>query len=533
MPLLERWVLTVHTCRGNAQRIACASAQPANQEAFQARDNRDETIKHEPHAIIVKTVIQLILYTATIALVGYGLTHLIFRRVGLSRLHHTTLTLGFGLSLAPLLMFALGLTGVPLTLTHVLLLLSPFMVLSVVVGWKRCSSINTQVTRAPLSSWETTMMVLILGSVLFAFVFAMSKPFDVWDAVTTWGFKAHVLYHEETVYTESLLNRADALTRIQPRPQYPLGWPLQQHLVALFLGRFEAAPIKFVVGLFFGLLMLATYTTARLWFPRPLALLGCTLLLSLPFIYYQSVFRTLLVGGKKSAILGGLADLPLACFVLLSLTALYRWFVHAEAAHLISAAVFSAAAAFTKNEGLALSAVIMVTLAFFIFHHRHTHRWRAWFLFASIWGILIGPWLWFRQQLPAEQAVARLEWSIEAVARLGQNVPSVIGFFLSEAANLFSWGLIWVLWLVLSLQQWRFIRNTALKYLYVIILGGLAADVVAVSLAPVGNVKRAFFESRAIARLWFQLAPSVVFVMLHLLYPQWREPTHQEPLPRS
>lgn len=481
----------------------------------------------------MKTVIQLTLYTATITLVGYGFTRLIFRRVELPRLHRTTLTLGFGLSLAPLLMFDLGLAGAPLTLTHVLLLLSPFMVLSVVVGWKRWSSINTQTAVAPLSSWEKTMMALILSSALFAFVFAMSKPFDVWDAITTWGFKAEVLYHEQTVYAEALLDRADDLTRIQPRPQYPLGWPLQQLLAALFLGRFDAAPIKFVVGLFFGLLMLATYTTARLWFPRPLALLGCALLLSLPFIYYQSVFRILLVGGKKSAILGGLADLPLAVFVFLSLTALYRWFVQAEAAHLISAAVFSAAAAFTKNEGLALSVVILATLAFFIFRHRQTHTWRAWVLFASIWALLIGPWLWFRQQLPVEQAVARLQWNMDVIIRLGQNVPVVIGFFLSEAANVFSWGLIWVLWLTLSLQQWRLIRHTAIKYIYVIILGCLAADVMAISLAPVSDVKRAFFESRAVARLWFQLAPSVVFVMLHLLYQQWRDPTHQEPLPRS
>lgn len=458
---------------------------------------------------------------------------MIFRRVQLPRLHHLTLTLGFGLALTPLLMFNLALTGVALTTPHVLLLLSPLMALSLVVGWKQWPLVNAQARIAPLSSWEKAMLTLIAGSVLFAFLLAMSKPFDVWDAVTTWGFKAQVLYHEQTVYAESLLDQADALTRVQPRPQYPLGWPLQQHLAALMLGRFDAAPIKFTVGLFFGLLILASYTTARVWFPRPLALLGCALLLSLPFIYYQSVFRILLVGGKKSAILGGLADLPLACFALLSLTALYRWFVHAEAAQLISAAVFSAAAAFTKNEGLALSVIILAMLPFFIFHHRHTHRWRAWFLFASIWAILIGPWLWFRQHLPVEQAVARLEWNMDAIIRLGQNAPSVIGFFLAEAANLFSWGLIWVLWLVLSLQQWRFIRETAIKYLYVIILGCLAADMLVVSLAPVSNIKRAFFESRAIARLLFQLAPIVVFVMLHLLHQHWREPIQRASSPRS
>jgi hypothetical protein len=228
------------------------------------------------------------------------------------------------------------------------------------------------------------------------------------------------------------------------------------------------------------------------------------------------VFRILLVGGKKSAILGGMADLPLACFVFLSLTALYRWFVRAETADIVSAAVFSAAAAFTKNEGLAMSAIILATLALFTIIHRHTHTWRALFTFVSIWAVLIGPWLWFRQRLPVELLVARAEWNMDAIIRAGQNLPQIIGFFLLEAGNMFSWGLIWVLWTILSLQRWPIIRHTVIKYVYLIILGGLAADILVVALAPVGNVKRSFFESRAIARLLFQLAPSVVFLVLYL-----------------
>jgi len=166
---------------------------------------------------------------------------------------------------------------------------------------------------------------------------------------------------------------------------------------------------------------------------------------------------------------------------------------------------------------LAFSAVIMGTLGLFILTHRQTRSWSSLAAFVLIWLTLIGPWLLFRQSLPLEPALERFEWSRDEVWRTVHNLPLVTRFFLQEASNPLSWGLIWVLWVVLSLVKWRQILATPLKYLYLIILGGLLADLLAVAFAPVGHVERSFFESRALARLLFQFAPLAVFLILHLL----------------
>ncbi|MBI3948968.1 MAG: hypothetical protein HY314_00715 [Acidobacteria bacterium] len=467
----------------------------------------------------MKTIVQLILFTATISLVGYAIKRLIFRRIETSRIEEMTLALGFGLGFTPLLMFDLAFAGARLSPRNLLLLLSLLVSISLAFVWRGFRGIRLirATSRVRLSPLERALTALIVSAVVFAFVLALSKPFDVWDAVTTWGFKAKVLYHEQTIYTDAFLDRDGALTRIRPRPQYPLGWPMLEYLVAVFVGAFDESNLKFVSALLFGLLVLAMYAACRTWFPRRHALLACALFVSIPFIYYQTVFRLLLVGGKKSAILGGMADLPLACFVFLSATSLFHWFIRPVPAYLVTAAVFSAAAGFTKNEGLAISAVMMGTLGLFILVHRQTRSWSSLATFMLIWLVLVGPWLLFQQTLPLELQAVRFVWSGAEVVRTLHTLPRVTRFFVQEAGNFLSWGLIWMLWVVLSLLSRRQMLATPLKYLYVIILGGLLVDLLVVALAPVGNVQRAFFQSRTLARLLFHFAPLAIFLILQMM----------------
>jgi hypothetical protein len=88
--------------------------------------------------------------------------------------------------------------------------------------------------------------------------------------------------------------------------------------------------------------------------------------------------------------------------------------------------------------------------------------------------------------------------------------------------------LIWVLWAVLSLLRRRQILATPLKYLYVIMLGGLLMDLMVVAFAPVAHVERSFFQSRTLARLLFHYAPLAVFITLHLLGSKDQEPASKQ-----
>jgi hypothetical protein len=127
------------------------------------------------------------------------------------------------------------------------------------------------------------------------------------------------------------------------------------------------------------------------------------------------------------------------------------------------------------------------------------------------------PWLIFRQTLPPEPAAERFVWSGTEFVRAVSRLPVVTKYLLLEAANPLSWGLIWLLWLVVSVMKWRHIHGSPMKYLYLIVLGGLLIDVLVVALAPIGNVKRAFFDSRTLARLLFHFAPLAIFLTTYLI----------------
>jgi hypothetical protein len=191
---------------------------------------------------------------------------------------------------------------------------------------------------------------------------------------------------------------------------------------------------------------------------------------------------------------------------------------------LISASVFSACAAFIKGEGLAISAVMTGALILYVLSNRPARGWTSLAKFAAVWLVLAGPWLLFQQTLPMEPAIARHEWSRMDLIQAIYDFPLVARYFLQDAANIMAWGLLWVLWIVVSVAGRHEIIKTPIKYVYLIVLGALFLDFLAVSIAPVSHPERAYFESRTPSRLLFHVAPLVVFLTAQLL-PQSRSDT--------
>ncbi|RMG52462.1 MAG: hypothetical protein D6723_08710, partial [Acidobacteria bacterium] len=391
--------------------------------------------------LIVKTVGQLVAFAGLILLIGYLVERALFRRHRLSPMDEMVLALGLGLGLAPLAMFDLAFLGASLSPRNLWSLFGPWALISAISAGRRLRRARWSGTIRPaLSTGEKALITVMVGALVFVTIFVLSKPFDVWDAVVTWGWKAHVLYHERTIYSPSFLDHEGMLTRIRPRPQYPLGLPLLESLAATIMGTWNEPGVKSVIILFVVLLMSSLYAACRLGASRKQALFSSALIVTVPLLSYQTIFRILLVGGKKSALLGGLADVPLACFFFLSAVCAYRWLLRPRLAWLIAAALFGAAAGFTKNEGLAMSALLAGALI--VFHLRQGRR-RAWlplFAFAGVWMLVLGPWLVFRQTLPPEPAMARFQWSGAEVMRTAHNLPEVALAFLREAGRLTAWG---------------------------------------------------------------------------------------------
>lgn len=469
--------------------------------------------------LIVNTVGQLVAFAGLILLIGYLVERALFRRHRLSPMDETVLALGLGLGLIPLVMFDLAYLGVPLSPRNLWFLFGPWALISVIFVGRRLRRAGwmSGAVRPALSPGEKVLITLMVGALAFVTLFALSKPFDVWDAVVTWGWKAHVLYHERTIYSSSFLDHEGMLTRVRPRPRYPLGLPLLECLAATIMGTWDESRLKFVNVLFVVLLVSSLYAACRPGASRKHALFCSALIVTVPFLSYQTVLRILLVGGKKSALLGGLADVPLACFFFLSAVSAYRWLLRPRLAWLVATALFGAAAGFTKNEGLAMSALLAGALIVFLLRQGQRRAWLSLFIFAGIWVVMLGPWLVFRQTLPPEPAMARFHWSAAEVMRTVHHLPGVALAFLREAGRFTAWGFVWVIWAILSWLRRRQILSSPLWFFYVLVLGGALLDLIVIAFAPVARWERAFVESGTLARLLFHFLPLVIFLIGRLI----------------
>jgi len=187
-------------------------------------------------------------------------------------------------------------------------------------------------------------LVALLG---YALVAVGRRPLLEFDGWAIWGMKARALY--QLGGTANPVFTSDAY----PPLQHPVLFPSLEAIGFRAMGAFD--PALFHVQL---VLVAAAFSFALLDLlaPRvPLLLAG---LVTLAIVS---------AAGTVQQLSNGLADAPLAFFVVLGVVALARWLETDETAVLACAALFLGAAALTKSEGalfaLAAAVALLGTLA--------------------------------------------------------------------------------------------------------------------------------------------------------------------------
>jgi hypothetical protein len=205
----------------------------------------------------------------------------------------------------------------------------------------------------------------------------------------------------------------------------------------------------------------------------------------------------------------GCADLPLAMFYAGSILYVARWIDRQQWQDLILAILFSAFAAFTKNEGLVLALMNgAVLLGFGLCGGRR----RAWVGAAAFFAGLLAinaAWLIWSRSLPRthEDYGSKLLSSLVVthLPRLKEIIPAM----LVQMAELRVWGLLWIMAGVLALLGWRALARPYVLALWVLLGLHLMSYALAYSVTP---WDLALLMPMTMDRLLLHTVPAVIFL---------------------
>ncbi|MFO1092323.1 MAG: hypothetical protein U0992_03285 [Planctomycetaceae bacterium] len=335
----------------------------------------------------------------------------------------------------------------------------------------------------------------IVGIVLIGtMVLALLTPQRFWDERAIFGIKSKVLFTDGTIDSPILADPDFA----QGHPRYPLLIPLAETHVYLLLGRIDDRWSKAVFPLLFAGLVVTFAGVLSRRFGSGTGWLWALLLATLPVLSpYELGFIT------------GQGDAPVACYHGLAVLYAWDWLTAAPACrtvgvrHAILIGVVAAAAAFTKDEGIAylLVGLIALVLAWCwgwvqIRHQRPTTKndlrypWLTLAKFLLIAGgtaaVLLTPWLAHRRALPTTNEMQY--FSRLSADRLSEQIAAVQWMVPHLTSRMFRewsvWGLQW--WLLIAALITAPIRLSRPAQLFVLleILGAIAALVVAGMIAP-------------------------------------------------
>jgi hypothetical protein len=261
------------------------------------------------------------------------------------------------------------------------------------------------------------LAVGLVGYLLFAGASVTDAPIG-WDAAHMWELKALAIYHYDGL-PDQVFTNVSALASFHM--DYPLMQPMFEATIYHGLGH-EA--VQYVHVELWGLWAAALWTAA--WLLAP----GRRALTWLPFVVAIGV-----AGGAQNSPVLGNADVTAGLFVGLGALALGLWLERRHTPHLVLGALFLAAGANGKKEGLVFAAAVAVALVAVLLGLR---AWRALGRLAMAGAaavVFVVPWLIYvrANDLPSGDTtplstIFSGSFLVDRVDRLGPSIGSTLGW---------------------------------------------------------------------------------------------------------
>lgn len=301
--------------------------------------------------------------------------------------------------------------------------------------------------------------LLIVATALNVAVESLTPGLADVDAYAIWILKAKIISAQALRPIPPAL-RQPALS--YSHQDYPLNFPLIVAGMWAAVGRMDERLGKVVLLPVYLSLIGVVFGNLRTMLRRADALCVTAVFVAAPVLTQHAAMAV--------------AEIPFLLLHTCSLTLLLSWMTRRQRGDLIACFVFAAFAAFTKNEGLALLPMIVVTALLGVtLLPRRRESFGHWLVALLTAALLISPWLLYRAGLPRThedygRKLASLETISRNIPRLGRVLPE----FLRLLVQLNTVGAIWLLLALAAIVGWRAFKQKPAIVLWGLLLAHIA-----------------------------------------------------------
>ena len=290
------------------------------------------------------------------------------------------------------------------------------------------------------------------------------------------------------------------ITHNFPNPDYPLLVPLAEVWIYTFLGNLNDLLVKAIFPMYFLSILVVFFFLLKRFMSRNKALLFTFLLATIPqFNHFATI---------------GYTDLILAYYYSIAVMFLYLWMREQNPRFLILSGLFSGFAVWTKNEGAVLCLVSLMLLGLFLVKNFKRKLIGQLVAFLLIVALISGPWLALKASTHLDSQLFRFSsMGLKRITDISGKldwIPVILYEFQKQFFGPKKWNLIWILFLVVLIFNFRRSISDNLQYLTLSIIlviffyGGVYL------LIPVeGPIN--WYLSSAVSRLFIHFAPVTVF----------------------
>ncbi len=314
----------------------------------------------------------------------------------------------------------------------------------------------------------------LLGLVLVSvFIWSMAMSVvvvpDDWDAWAIWGAKAKVMALGH--------GPLEDVTRFG-HPDYPLLWPAVWAFSGWLAGGWEEHWSRGWGPIF---MLLAAWQICTILKENggthEKALLAAAVFLSVPMVPLIASWSY--------------AEAPLWLMITCCFGAMIRWRTGQKGSHLLAAAVFAAAAAYTKNEG-----ILFACLCFLWLLASNCRRWKdAVFLFAVPFAALYAPWFYWTKVVLnlGSDALAGMSWDANMVSLMLGRLPEALVAIGRMWIDIRQWNI--VLFFLAAAVLWDLFKGDRFRKIDMMLPIGLLIGYLLVNLGYYGHTAQQFGAS--------------------------------------
>lgn len=392
------------------------------------------------------------LYLCCLLLAGYALLNWLSIRV--TRVERFGLAIILGPGIFGFCLVFLSMLGIQPARGEIILQGGVFAIIAILAGiWRRrAEPIYLPPEKTPV--WILLLCPIAIGYGLYAIgTDVLVFPTLEWDAFAIWQLKAKMLatfplYPRPAYFFDVRLSYSHL--------RYPLLWPMICAGIDAANQSLREGLGKIPAYLFYLGTGICIYGTVRRSRGRTAAIIAAGLVLTAPVVYRY--------GGS------GTAEMALTAFYTASIICILRWQQEQRWGDLILCGLFSAAMAWTKNEGQALALINAIVILVLSPRPLGRKNILAVLAFAGIVLVLFIPWLIYIHPLPRSDEDYANRLNLYEMSTHLYRLPAIAWAMITEVVNFKDWGIFWILLAALAALERGSPTSRTIRTLWVLLI---------------------------------------------------------------